>query len=306
MKQARDFFWLLISAFIIFGTTFAVLKADTNSGTNISSSDYNAWSDISGWWDFHSTHTVIVGTSSLSGYASSSVGDIALDCRTTRNGNTCATTNFQVTNPDGGGELAGCAWNDTDSWVAFSCKDGDCDGSLTPDASTTCAQAGNWGVIINASGTFTGYAWNDIEGFVNFNGTPTSSYKVATSWVPGRLAGYLDSATIDTNIVGGATLNSVTWYGTLPSNTIVDFQIAVSNNSSGPWSFFGPGGDITAYYGSACPAASTGIPTSGTPVCVDRYLVANYRYLRYRVRLQSNTAQSQGPTITDIILNWNI
>lgn len=306
MKKISIFLWSLIIIFLIFITAFTILKADTNSGTNISSSDYSAWSDISGWWDFHGTHTVKVGTSSLSGYASSSIGDIALDCHTTRSGNICSTSNFQVTNPDGGGELAGCAWNDTNDWVAFSCKDGDCDGSLTPDASTTCAQAGNWGVIINSSGTFTGNAWNDIEGFINFNNSPTSSYKVATSWVPGRLVGYLESATIDTSITGGATLNSITWYGTLPSNTVVDFQVAVSNASSGPWNFFGPGGDNTAFYGSACPTASTGIPTSGTPVCVDRYLVANYRYLRYMARLQSNTSQSLSPTITDVVLNWSI
>lgn len=298
--------FLIISAVIIFGTGSILILVVKATTTNIDSTSRYAWSDISGWWDFYDTDTVVVGTSSLSGYASSSIGDIALDCHTTRNGNVCATADFQVTNLDGGGELAGCAWNDAIGWIGFSCKDGDCNGSLTPDASSTCAGGGNWGVTIDSSGVFSGSAWNDIEGFVSFNGNPTSSYKVATSWRPGRMSAYLESSVIDTSVASGTILNNIIWNGTKPSNTLVDFQVAVSNSSGGPWSFFGPGGDTGAYYGSSCPSVGAGNSTPGTPICVDRGLVTNYRYLKYRIRMQSDTAQSQTPTITDIVLNWSL
>lgn len=316
MNIWRIVFWIIISIVIILSIvlgTSSFVRADSNPGTNIDSTLYHAWSDVSGWWDFHNTHTAVVGTSSLSGYASSSIGDIALNCNSTPSGDICSTSNFKVTNPDGGGNLSGCAWNDTIGWVSFWCGDGDCDGGSTADASSTCASS-NYRVTINATGTLSGYAWNDIDGWISFNcendsSCAASNYKVKTSWAPGRLVGYLESSVINTEVVGGATLNSIMWQGEGGAGTIVDFQIATSSVSNpASWTFFGPGGDSQVYYDNACPiAGSSGTGAApNTPICVERSRTANSRYIRYKVRLQSNTAQNSTPVITDIILNWGL
>lgn len=64
------------------------------AGTNINSSATSsvAWDDIIGWLDFYNTNIVQVKGTRLEGYASSSVGDISLDCATTRSGNICGSS----------------------------------------------------------------------------------------------------------------------------------------------------------------------------------------------------------------------
>ncbi len=282
------------------------VKADDNPGTNISSvaTSSNAWSDTAGWWDFHKTHTVLVGTSSLHGYASSSIGELALNCDSTPGGNICGTSNFAITNVEAGGSLSGCAWNDTIGWISFNCADYNCQGE------NICTES-NYQVTIDANGVFNNYAWNDIEGWISFNcandsSCGTSEYKVETSWRAGVLAGYLESSIIDTQRAAGVTLQSIIWQGTSGTGTSVDFQVAVSNSAGGPWTYKGPGGSETDYYGAECPI--TGIGTGANPdiaICVDKNLTAGYRYIRYKVRLQSNTAQSSTPIIEDVILNWS-
>ena len=77
-----------------------------HASTNISATTtaHWAWNDIIGWIDFYNTQSITVSTSSLTGYASSSVGDISLDCHTTSIGNVCDESSYQVTN-DGSGNL---------------------------------------------------------------------------------------------------------------------------------------------------------------------------------------------------------
>lgn len=287
--------------------------ADSNPGTNISSNATSsmAWSDISGWWDFHKTHTVIVGTSTLVGYASSSIEEISLDCATSPIGDICSTSDYQVTNPDGSGNLSGCAWNDQISWISFWCGDGDCDGSGVEDASSTCSSS-NYRVTIDANGIFQGYAWNDDEGWISFNcannnGCGISDYKVETSWRAGKLTAILESSIFDAQIAGGVTLNSIIWQGSQPAGTCTKFQIAASNSSSGPWSFWGPDiacdgqGDTDQFFGATCPGPNSAIEIKSC----DREWIKDNRYLRYRVTLESNLAQSMTPRIDDIILNWS-
>ena len=138
-----------------------------------------------------------------------------------------------------------------------------------------------------------------------------------TNWRATSSIGYIESATIDTEIVGGGTLQSITWTGTKNANgtgdsTWVEFQVAVSNDSGGPWTFKGPAGSETAWYGASCSDASIagGTAVNGadpdTPICIDPTYVANYRYLRYKVRLRSNLIQNDTPRVDDVILNWNI
>lgn len=293
---------------ILAATIFSII---TTATTNIDSTDKYAWSDGAGWWNFYSTNTVEVDGQELNGYASSSIGYLSLNCATSPDGNECSDSDYKVTNVDATGNLAGCAWNDTIGWVSFWCGDGDCDGSGIEDASSTCS-ASNYRVSIDANGDFNGYAWNEVEGWISFNCSNNSSctdsdYKVKTSWAPGEKVAFLTSVTIDTQNTSGTTLNSIIWQGAQPSGTSVDFQIAVSDNSSGPWNFKGPDGTSETWFGRECPVAGTSDPGAGPDkaICVDKSLTANKRYLRYKVRLQTNLAQDKTPTINDIILNWS-
>ncbi len=309
MKQKQVL--IVIGLLVLVGALAFTVRIGT-AETNIDATDHWAWSDLSGWWDFYGTDTVSVGTSTLSGYASSSIGEIALNCDTTPGGNICGTSDFKVTNADGGGSLSGCAWNDTVGWIHFWCGDGDCDGSTVEDASSTCASS-NFRVTIDANGVFNGYAWNDVEGWVSFNcanssSCGTSDYKVETSWRPGRIAGYLESSIVDTERAGGATLHSIIWEGSQPSGTSVDFQIAVATSASGPWNYEGPNGSGSAWYGAECPVIGTADPGAGPDkaICVDKNITADNRYLRYKARLQSDLKQSKTPEVEDVVLNWSI
>lgn len=289
--------FFLIGAFVVWNTL-------GSAETNIDPVDYWAWSDNAGWWDFYNTNTVQVATSALHGYASSSIGEMALNCDSTPNGNICNDSDFKVLNVDASGNLSGCAWNDTIGWISFWCGNYDCQGG------NICSES-NYQVTIDAVGEFHGYAWNDVEGWISFNcdnnnSCNSSDYKVVTSWRPGRLTGYLISPIIDTQKTGGVILQSIIWQGTQPAGTSVDFQIAVSNSTSGPWTYEGPGGSTTDYYGQECPLIGVSDPAAGPgkAICVDKNLTAGYRYVRYKVRLQSNTTQNQTPKVEDVILNW--
>lgn len=329
MKQRRLVLKVLIACGVIFGIA-AIFLLSTNAATNISAlaNEHFAWDDIAGWIDHYSTNTITVAGSAVFGYASSSVGAFSYDCSTSPSGNICASSNYGVCNglagvhqsdgtctgADASGWLSGYAWNDTAGWVSFSCSN-----------TTSCGTPGSpgyWGVTVDSlSGTFSGYAWSDIDGWISFNcannaSCGTSDYKVVSAWRATSTVAYLDSAIIDTQSVGGATLNSITWLGVQNANgtnqqTYVDFQIAASSSSAGPWTFLGPSGTTLDYYSASCAAGYRGgINTGGnapvnTPICIDPVQVNNMRYLKYRVRLRSNLLQTDTPRIDDIILNWS-
>ena len=138
-----------------------------------------------------------------------------------------------------------------------------------------------------------------------------------TSWRATSSIGYLESSVFDTRAEGGAALNSILWQGNQPGGTSVDFQIAVSNCangtdnaptcSTGAWTFKGPNGDASLYYGTACPTFGSAFPAAGsnTPICVDRSELTNKRYVRYKVRIISDLTRSKTPIVEDIILNWS-
>lgn len=316
MRPLKIALWVLVALAL----ALAVLTAFTaEAATNISatSTDHFAWDDVEGWWDFYGTDSVNVFSTRVEGYASSSVGDLSLDCASTASGNVCGTSNYGVCNGpgphdtdgtcdsgDASGDLTGFAWNDTIGWVSFSCDQSSHGGS------NGCASS-DYGVSIDTNGNFSGYAWNDIAGWISFNcandgSCGTSNYKVNTSWRATSTFAYVESSVLDTQLSGGGALQSIIWQGTQPSGTSVDFQIATSSSSSGPWTFYGPGGTTLFYYGAECPLAGTQIPDAAGPnkaICVDKNLGAA-RYLRYKVRLRSNLLQTLTPTIEDVILIW--
>lgn len=324
MSRKKLAFTLGLGMFLIFGGLFSGHLARVGAETNISatSSEHAAWDDADGWWDFYSTNSVQVWGTRLMGYASSSVGDISLDCATSRNGNICASSNYGVCNGpgphntdgscpsgDASGILSGYGWNDTIGWISFNCDESSQGGT------NQCASS-NYKVSIDTNGDFSGYAWSDVAGWISFNcanngscGYATSTpYKVTTSWRATSTVGYLTSSIFDTAGSGGALLNSILWQGTLGINTCVDFQIAASNNASGPWNYFGPDGSNQTYYGASCvasPNGGVGCADPNTAICVNKNNYLNQRYFRYTVRLTSNKLQTSTPVINNVILNWS-
>lgn len=305
----RTYILFIILAVLVGGA--AVYKL-VKAATNIDATNRWAWSDASGWWDFYTTNSVEVTSYKLTGYASSSIGDISLDCATTRNGNICGTSNYGICNgqnathqsdgtcsgAQGNGVLSGYAWNDAIGWISF------CGGNNT----SQCPGSISYGVTIDSNGDFQGWAWNDIEGWISFNSANhggANPYWVNTAWRAGKRVGYLESSIFDQQTQG--ILNSIVWQGTKPTiETCVKFQIAVSNNPNGPWNYSGPrtNPDIpepNTYFGGACPAPDQAILITG----IDRTWVNNQRYLRYKVKLESNFLQDQTPIINNIILNWS-
>ena len=91
-------FVLLFVVILIF--TFLIFNY-ADAATNIDATYKYAWNDVIGWIDFYSTGNVNVSSTQLTGYATSSVGFIALDCATSPSPPAgCSTTfsNWKVTN----------------------------------------------------------------------------------------------------------------------------------------------------------------------------------------------------------------
>lgn len=275
-------------AFLLFGKDLNILKM-ARAATNISSNvtEHWAWNDVVGWLDFYNTLNVNVNPVQLTGYASSSIGDVSLDCATTRAGNVCsgANDNYKVIN-DGSGYLSGWAWNDNYGWVSF------CGGG---GADPNCPGSTAYQVSINPNtGLFSGYAWNDVIGWISFNCADigvcgTSDYKVLTSWVASSTAAVIESATFDTGVSGGAQINSFYWEGDPGTNTAVYFQFAISNSTSGPWNYFGN-------Y-----EANEGLPRTK----VNFILHNNMRYFRYKITLVSDQGQQSTPVIRKVVIDWS-
>ncbi|MDP2598660.1 MAG: DUF2341 domain-containing protein [Candidatus Liptonbacteria bacterium] len=272
--------------------------------SNISSSTgkYWAWNDLIGWIDFCGTNNVVVTSTGISGYASSSAGEVSLDCATSPSGDICASSNYQVSN-DGSGNLSGWAWNDVYGWISFCGNAGS--GSSWSGSTWDCPASPTYQVTIDSSGNFSGFAWSDAAGWISFNCNQTtgntcatSDYQVLTSWTGAAAAststGVLDSATFDTGISSGAQLNSFLWHGYKPSNANVYFQFAVSNSSNGPWNFMGTDGTANTYYNVA----------ADTPMPLDYSLFNGYRYFRYRVTLVGNS-NGWSPRVDDVVVKWS-
>lgn len=275
-----------------------------------------AWNDVMGWIDFcvpDSGNCTVVNVEDdrLEGYASSSVGYIALNCNTAPAG-TCSGSagNWHVANtpstPGQPSALSGWGWNDVIGWISF------CGGQSTANCPGTVAYGVN---IITAAGAtqgdFTGWAWNDVIGWISFNCVNTGlcsgapgNWKVKTGWTgPGgngpQATGdfYLTSSAFDTCPSGvdcGAAFNSIMWQGTLRGNAAVKFQIASSDSSAGPWNFIGPNGTATDVYDAP--------PNTPVPL---KFHHNNKRYIRYKIYLVRGANQGDTPVVNDIIINWS-
>ncbi len=323
MKLVKTIFWILVALVILMTLILLFSGKSSAAGTNINSSTTSsvAWDPADGWWNFYGSQTVLVSGTKLAGYATSSVGDMSLDCSTSENGNICNTSNYGVCNgkgathnvdgtcssADASGNLSGYAWNDNIGWISF------CGGLNT----ASCPGNISYGVSIDGSGNFQGFAWNDTVGWISFNcdnagagNCSTNPYLVNTAWLSTSTIGYLESYIIDAG--GPATLNSIIWQGNPgQSGTGLGFEVAASNSTSGPWNYIGPGGTSTGWYSAPCSQGLTGgeltsgIPAPGTPICVNSGLFSNFRYFRYKIMLQSNLLQNSTPVVDNVILNFS-
>lgn len=249
-----------------------------SGGINSSTVTHWAWNDLIAWLDTWNNGNVEVNSLSMTGYASSSAGDISFDCATSPAGNICGQSNYQVAN-NGSGTLSGWAWNDAYGWLSFS--------------------GTGFGVTIDASGIFHDYAWNDVFGWTSFNCSNTgscgsSNYYTQTYWSSSStLTGYLNSTTFDTGSTNSA-LNSVVWQGTQPGGTTVQFKFAVSNSSNGPWTYTGSDGTVNTYWLPQGP---------GTPVSLGSSYTG-FRYFRYQVTL-NGAGTSTSPIINNVAVSWS-
>ncbi len=239
LPEAKTKLKILTFSIVILIFTFLILDS-ANAATNVSSiiTGRRAWNDVVGWLDFYETNTVMVTSTKLSGYASSSVGYIALNCDSTPNGDICAggAGAWKVSND--GGNLSGWAWNDAIGWISFD--------------STTATSTYAYQVTVNVStGDFSGWAWNDIVGWFSFNCNNsvigntcgTSNYKVNADWFNAPQTAELTSSIFDTGVSTGVAINTIMWQGNKPAGTIVQFQIASVNSLGG-----GGAGSIDSTY----------------------------------------------------------
>ena len=119
--------------------------------------------------------------------------------------------------------------------------------------------------------------------------------------------GTLIRHTFDTR--GSAQLNSIVWQGpkpgivALPQGTSVQFQMAVSNNPSGPWNFIGPDGAALRFRVVA--SALPGIPRS-SPRKQYSILLYAFQWLRNisAIGLFCFSKAAQTPTVTNVVVNW--
>lgn len=298
--------------FTLFGAAYLLLPHAALASTNIDSVNHWAWNDNIGWVDFYSTGNVTVNSTGISGYASSSMGYVALDCNTSPNGNICGTSNFQVTN-DGNGNLAGWAWNDNVGWISFC---GNASGGSTWNGSTwVCPSSPTYEVTIDSTGNFQGWAWNDNVGWFSFNCANTNtcgtvSYGVTTVW-SAQASGWLESSTFDSGSTG-TTYNSIMWNGTQPTGTSVKFQLATASSSSASWgatcasnacnssacdgAFVGPDGTSNSYYTPAGP---------GIPAPITACYANGKRYFRYIVYLEKGANATTSPVVNGVVVNWS-
>ncbi len=285
--------------------------------------NFYAWNDVIGWIDFKSTNTVHVSSTEITGFASSSVGYIALNCNSVPplGLNVCPSnggpSQFGVLN-DGNGNLSGMAWSDALGWISFK------------DLNTSAPGYPAYQVTIDTNGDFHGMAWGDVGGWISFNSdncdkdnggagngfidvacggdnatTPVITYKVKT--VTGlRSQGVLISSIFNTTLSAGVGLNTLVWQGLSPTGTLVRFQVATDclpGKGTAPtctggvsgWDFIGPNGTGTSYY--------QGLRDTSIPIVRANHM--NKQYLRYKVFLISDPDRIVTPTVYDISLTWS-
>lgn len=150
---------------------------------------------------------------------------------------------------------------------------------------------------------------------IDFSGLIISNFSakaiITHRYKPATCAGYpidgeLISAIYDsTKNEFGPAYNSIMWKGQLGGSEFdqgnVLFQVAASNNPSGPWSYVG---------GTTCGSSDWYDADAGTAIelaCISDF--NNNRYFRYKIKICSSTncdiAGQNTPQVNDVIVNWS-
>jgi hypothetical protein len=186
-------------------------------------------------------------------------------------------------------------------------------GALAMIASTTASSGANWTAETSLTDNNTRQALYNEDISTSTKLTTAATWTSAASTNYGAIlgifksqnsyaaSGTLDSATLDTRVASGTQLNSLVWWGSKPSNSIVEFQFAVSNSSSGPWTtFVGPDGSSGSYF-----IGSSGAPITLTSATGGLTLFNGYRYFRYRTILFADSTGLLSPVINAVSINWS-
>lgn len=280
----------------------------TIEGNGIDGTYRYVWNDLIGWVDFLYYGNVTVN-STMTGYASSGIQQIALDCATSPNGNICSSNggyDFGVsksTSDLSDGTFYGYAWNDAIGWISFNCDQ--TQGPNNPGLKNCANDGGADYAVTLVSGAFHGWAWNDVIGWLSFNCVESgtcppggSDYRLQTGASTISEA-QLTSTTFDSQRAQGAAWNTVQWLGERNGGRVL-FQLAGSDNLGGPWAdsdFKGPDGTSSTYYEPL---------GQGIQARLSRADLNNKRYIRYRIYLWSNGGMSASPVVTDVIINWSL
>jgi len=135
-----------------------------------------------------------------------------------------------------------------------------------------------------------GNKFDSADSNINYASTTGSIYITTATTTVATLV----SSILDAGVSGGAGFNSILWQGSLGTGGAVKFQIAFSNSSSGPWTYYGPTSDTDWYQPNPDVSVSLTTTDSASP--------QNKRYIRYKANLSTS---STTPTINDIIINWS-
>jgi hypothetical protein len=103
--------------------------------------------------------------------------------------------------------------------------------------------------------------------------------------------GNLVSGTKDSNPLGGLTpiWSTLSWNGSTPANTSLQYQVAGSNNPNGPFTFIGPDGTAGTFF-------------TTSPGTLD--VLYNLRYAKYKAYL-ATTNSAATPVVNDVTMCFN-
>ena len=127
------------------------------------------------------------------------------------------------------------------------------------------------------------------------------------------ILGDLISVIFDSTVTGGAGYNSVLWKGALGGTGAnegkVRFQFAASNNSAGPWNYYGAAcvGGTGDWFDPLAPNTPMELKGTGASAATCQTAWNNMRYFRYKIEICSNdcvTAGANTPTVNGVVVSW--
>jgi type II secretory pathway pseudopilin PulG len=104
-------------------------------------------------------------------------------------------------------------------------------------------------------------------------------------------SGYAESSTFDTQSAT-STYNWIEWFGDVPTDTAIKFQIATNNDKSS-WSYLGPDGTTSSYY------------TLTTRELINYISHLNKRYIRYKVTLETDNDNNLTPYLYGVDISFS-